>query len=211
MSNKICIECQKRVKLAYKIRGDLIKALERKKKKTIQVIKIIKSDPSETKSLSDGSVVHEELVEITEVDEDYNSEDENTEDYAEKDEQLMVVKDSEHVMYINEPDLLSEDVAEAEPTEGDEPLDAVSFLLEKKELFKNDEGLAKQNARRSHTCEVCFKKFMRKSNLVDHLRLHANIRLYTCEYCAKEFVQAGNYRSHLRVRSQLHFELIQIE
>lgn len=178
------------MKLAYKIRGDLIKALERKKKKTIQVIKIIKSDANAPKSLSDGSVVHEELVEITEVDEDYNSETENTEEYEEKEE--YVLKDeytgkddpitdrkivSEEFVFINEPDLVTSDDHEGgTETLNVEPLDAVSFLLEKKELFKSSSPSSKSNNRRSHKCEVCDKTFMRKSNLVDHLRLHANVR-----------------------------------
>lgn len=169
------------MKSAYKIRGDLIKALERKKKKTIQVIKIIKNDANEPKSFSDGSVVHEELVEITEVDEDYNSETENTEEYAEKDEYTEKEESmdggkvvSEEVVYLSEPELITDEVA-TDPTDG-EPLDAVSFLLEKKELFRTDKESAKSNARRSHKCEVCEKSFMRKSNLVDHLRLHANVR-----------------------------------
>lgn len=137
-------------------------ALERKKKKTIQVYQIItKAEPNETKN-SDGSVVHEELVEITEVDEEYMDGDQV---YVEEGEDV-VKEDTE---LIND---------ELEETEADgtaaEPLDAVSFLLEKKELFQSDKS--KSKGRRSHKCEVCEKSFMRKSNLVDHLRMHANVR-----------------------------------
>lgn len=75
VSNEICSDCETRIKLAYKIRGELIKALSRENKTKIQVYQIITkttdSDAAE-KSLADGSVVHEELVEITEVDEDFN-------------------------------------------------------------------------------------------------------------------------------------------
>lgn len=99
-----------------------------------------------------------------------------------------------------------EEMAEEEDYDNDEgPMDAVSFLLEKRELFKEDsknKSSKGSGQRRIHKCDVagCEKVFMRKSNLVDHLRLHAQIRNYKCEYCSKEFVQAGNYRSHLRVR-----------
>lgn len=79
-------------------------------------------------------------------------------------------------------------------------LDAVSFLLENDHLFPDPINKDKEN--RPHDCKVCNKTFMRKSNLVDHLRLHANVRLFKCTYCDKSFVQAGNYRSHLRIHTK---------
>lgn len=78
--------------------------------------------------------------------------------------------------------------------------DAVSFLLENDHLFPDSVTKDKEN--RPHNCKVCNKSFMRKSNLVDHLRLHANLRLYKCDHCDKSFVQAGNYRSHLRIHTK---------
>lgn len=174
VSNKICTDCQDRVELAYKIRGDLITALERKTKRSIKVIKVITSHANEPKNLDDGSVLHEELVEITEVDEDYGSEMENIEEDSNgKDDPNDSKTITEEVIYLNDPELITDDVI-VDHTDG-EPLDAVSFLLEKKDLFKPDKNTTK-SSRRSHTCTVCDKKFMRKSNLVDHLRLHAKIR-----------------------------------
>jgi uncharacterized Zn-finger protein len=55
---------------------------------------------------------------------------------------------------------------------------------------------------RRHNCNVCNKKFQKRSNLIDHLRLHANVKVYACDYCEKSFVQAGNYKAHLRVHSK---------
>lgn len=169
------MDCQNRIKLAYKIRGELIKALERKKKKkTIQVYQIItKSEPSDKKNFSDGSVVHEELVEITEVDEDYNLEGDTTEPIYVSDDKLDEKLADDETDYLHESEIIVGD---------QEPEDAVSFLLEKKELFTNDSD-DKPKGRRSHKCEVCTKTFMRKSNLVDHLRLHANVRLVYCYLC----------------------------
>lgn len=165
VSNCLCLDCQNRIKLAYKIRGELIKALEKDTATNIKVFQIItKSEGSDSKNISGGSIVHEELVEITEVDEDYNLDilpSDQTEDVKAKDE----IDDTE-VDYLQENELMIDDSAE----------DAVSFLLEKKELFKVDDA-SKGKGRRSHKCEVCEKTFMRKSNLVDHLRLHANVRL----------------------------------
>lgn len=55
---------------------------------------------------------------------------------------------------------------------------------------------------RKHLCNVCQKKFLRRSNLIDHLRLHANERLFKCTFCDKSFVQAGNLKAHMRVHTK---------
>lgn len=82
--------------------------------------------------------------------------------------------------------------------------DAVSFLLGNSHLLDKMQGNNKdgKSKGRPHACKVCSKSFLRKSNLVDHLRLHANLRLYQCEYCEKSFVQAGNFKSHLRIHTK---------
>lgn len=211
VSNDICVDCQKQIKLAYRIRGELIKALSRKTKSKIQVYQIVTKADSDVvgKSLAaDGSVVHEELVEITEVDEDFNVIGDDDGDGIEPSQQIFVqeLKKSESKSDEVEIDYLNENENENENDENeliidgynDDQEDAVSFLLDKKELFQ-ESGANKGSGQRRHKCDVCEKTFMRKSNLVDHLRLHANVRLYECEYCSKKFVQAGNYRSHLRV------------
>lgn len=207
VSNNICLDCQNRIKLAYKIRGELIKALSRENKPKIQVYQIItKTNDSDggEKSLGDGSVLHEELVEITEVDEDFNvigtgsgdtdaggdGDGEDDQIFVQEFKKPQAKSDEVEIDYLNEN--------EGELIIDDDQEDAVSFLLDKKELFrKSDES--KGSGQRRHNCTACEKTFMRKSNLIDHLRLHANIRPFKCEHCNKEFVQAGNYRSHLRV------------
>lgn len=117
--------------------------------------------------------MHEELVEITEVDEDYNLEGDTTEPIYVSDDKLDEKLADDETDYLHESEIIVGD---------QEPEDAVSFLLEKKELFTNDSD-DKPKGRRSHKCEVCTKTFMRKSNLVDHLRLHANVRLVYCYLC----------------------------
>lgn len=74
--------------------------------------------------------------------------------------------------------------------------DAVSFLAgilkpsaetsgKKLEIKKispkkiNDYGFDDPN--RKHCCNVCNKKFQKRSNLIDHLRLHANVKVFSCE------------------------------
>lgn len=160
---------------------------------------------------------HDELVEITEVDDDFKLE-QITPDLDDKIETVYVEEIREDVKGTTEEIEIFEveEMAEEDDDDNDNddgPMDAVSFLLEKRELFNEDSNNKSTKAsgqRRIHKCDVegCEKVFMRKSNLVDHLRLHAQIRNYKCEYCSKEFVQAGNYRSHLRVRVFIHFMVL---
>uniref|UniRef100_A0A1Q3F210 Putative c2h2-type zn-finger protein n=1 Tax=Culex tarsalis TaxID=7177 RepID=A0A1Q3F210_CULTA len=88
----------------------------------------------------------------------------------------------------------------------DEPTDAVDFILQNfKDLSKQQSPKkAKKppaNVFQRHECEVCRKTFQRKSNLVDHLRLHANVKLFSCNYCDAAFVQSGNLKSHIRTHT----------
>jgi ribosomal protein L37AE/L43A len=98
---------------------------------------------------------------------------------------------------------------------GDNGDNAVSFLagiLKPKSSFdpkiqvrkvvakKVNEGFDDPN--RKHACNVCNKKFQKRSNLIDHLRLHANVKVFACEFCEKSFVQAGNYKAHLRTHTK---------
>lgn len=55
---------------------------------------------------------------------------------------------------------------------------------------------------RKHICNVCQKRFQKRSNLIDHLRLHANVKVFACEFCDKSFVQAGNFKAHLRTHTK---------
>ncbi|XP_055695742.1 zinc finger protein 675-like [Lutzomyia longipalpis] len=101
-------------------------------------------------------------------------------------------------------------VVEKEDEETEE-IDAVSFVLKYipetvAELHKRSEsGRSRKPVDykdRKHECTVCSKRFLRRSNLIDHLRLHANQRPFECEYCSKTFVQSGNYKSHLRIHTK---------
>lgn len=59
--------------------------------------------------------------------------------------------------------------------------DAVSFLknVKREEVDDDTAKTFKQKAvRKNHSCNYCKKRFLRKSNLVDHLRLHANVSHY---------------------------------
>lgn len=84
-----------------------------------------------------------------------------------------------------------------------EPLETDVIKIKKiKPVIKpeDDDGLT--NPSRKHACNVCNKRFQKRSNLIDHLRLHANVKIYSCDYCEKSFVQAGNYKAHLRTHTK---------
>lgn len=100
---------------------------------------------------------------------------------------------------------LQEDSDDSSQIVFDEPTDAVDFILQNfKDVSKQQSTTkAKKPAiiTQRHECQVCHKKFQRKSNLVDHLRLHANVKLFSCNYCDASFVQAGNLKSHIRTHT----------
>lgn len=55
--------------------------------------------------------------------------------------------------------------------------------------------------KRKHKCEVCEKRFIGRSNLVDHLRHHANVKPFQCDHCDKAFVQKGSLVCHMRTHT----------
>lgn len=72
----------------------------------------------------------------------------------------------------------------------------------KKVKAKNNIDSGGEDPQRKHACNVCNKKFQKRSNLIDHLRLHANVKVFSCEFCEKSFVQAGNFKAHLRTHTK---------
>ena len=43
----------------------------------------------------------------------------------------------------------------------------------------------------------CNQEFPRSWNLLDHIRMHYNIRPYQCQYCNFRFTQKGNLNKHM--------------
>uniref|UniRef100_A0A336MGD8 CSON000767 protein n=1 Tax=Culicoides sonorensis TaxID=179676 RepID=A0A336MGD8_CULSO len=81
----------------------------------------------------------------------------------------------------------------------DECDDAVAFLLGKVNNNKsNSKSAPESNAERKYTCTVCDKRFLKRTNLIDHLKIHANVKSYSCTYCEKAFTQYGNLKAHIR-------------
>lgn len=119
-------------------------------------------------------------------------------------------EDEDSPLYERLNETLPKEAQEAKD-DTDDDQDAVSFLLDNSHLLnkigeESEKSPApsktKSSQRRPHSCQVCKRTFLRKSNLVDHLRLHANLRLYQCKVCDKSFVQAGNFKSHMRIHTK---------
>ncbi|XP_042855473.1 zinc finger protein 568-like [Penaeus japonicus] len=55
---------------------------------------------------------------------------------------------------------------------------------------------------KSFVCEVCGKKFLCKSYLTKHMRVHTKEKLYSCEVCEKTFSHKRNLVKHIRVHTK---------
>lgn len=108
----------------------------------------------------------------------------------------------------NSSDHLKKDIYQEDLSEGGGN-DAVSFLtgilkkapesanrqhIEIKKIKSKNNDAVFEDPNRKHVCNVCHKKFQKRSNLIDHLRLHANVKVFSCDYCEKSFVQSGNFK-----------------
>lgn len=98
-------------------------------------------------------------------------------------------------------DIDDTDAYEYSDNDQDQHSDAISFLLNNKHLKKKVDAKKEAYQSRRFECTVCTKKFVGKSNLIDHLRYHANIRNFQCTYCDKTFVQCGSLKSHMRTHT----------
>ncbi|KAG8004786.1 hypothetical protein GBF38_010574 [Nibea albiflora] len=59
----------------------------------------------------------------------------------------------------------------------------------------------KNDAERPFSCSQCEKRFLRKKNLQEHLRIHTGEKPYGCSVCMKYFSCSGSLRKHLRIHT----------
>ncbi|XP_037651258.1 zinc finger protein 235-like [Sebastes umbrosus] len=56
-------------------------------------------------------------------------------------------------------------------------------------------------AERPFSCSECAKRFRRKKNLQEHMRIHTGEKPYGCSVCMKYFSCSGSLRKHLRIHT----------
>ncbi|XP_072306296.1 uncharacterized protein [Eucyclogobius newberryi] len=62
----------------------------------------------------------------------------------------------------------------------------------------NSSPSLKQN---THQCSFCKKRFMYKSILQSHIRMHTGDKPFSCQICAKTFTSRANLRNHIRIHT----------
>ncbi|XP_042855476.1 zinc finger protein OZF-like [Penaeus japonicus] len=89
-------------------------------------------------------------------------------------------------------------VAEDFGPKGSSDEDQAAYRESNEELLhrKNDEK------RKGLVCELCGKKFLSKSKLKTHMRVHTKEKPYSCEVCEKTFSQKQHLVTHMRVHTE---------
>lgn len=217
LPSKICQSCQLRLQDAYSF---IVESCNNH-----LLLESLRSEAAVKREQLNQSLVKEDSVEdgLSKQEESFLEESESStfHEEGESKEQyhIEVLEDDSsrqmegecYVIDVHEPeetgdsqDELQPQQQEKQPSESDgqsedDTTNAVDFILQNfQQTSKTKQKRVYSSTERRHQCEVCDKAFQRKSNLVDHLRLHANVKLFSCRFCDAAFVQAGNLKSHLR-------------
>ncbi|KAL8606674.1 hypothetical protein ACOMHN_055349 [Nucella lapillus] len=57
--------------------------------------------------------------------------------------------------------------------------------------------LLHQPGEKRFICQQCGARFSRKSNLINHIKIHNDDKQFECPHCQRRFIQAGSLKSHV--------------
>lgn len=58
---------------------------------------------------------------------------------------------------------------------------------------------------RTRTCDICQKTFNRPSSLIEHMRMHSDLRPFQCVSCGASYKHKKHLNHHLRISTRCRF------
>ncbi|XP_041986058.1 zinc finger protein 62 homolog isoform X1 [Aricia agestis] len=64
---------------------------------------------------------------------------------------------------------------------------------------RRDHTSETQSSKHTRGCDVCYKKFKFKSDLLRHMRIHSNVKPFGCDICSRKFKSRHCLQRHMRI------------
>lgn len=74
-------------------------------------------------------------------------------------------------------------------------------LLDILEISNNTANSTPAPPPSNFACEFCSKRFCKKQQLENHLKIHKNIRNFACDYCPKRFIHKQQMQNHVKTHT----------